>query len=144
MTLAPDLKEFSKEEIKETLSEVRHPVDVAVYSSENYFNLGSIVRMCHNFLVRRIYAIDTKYYKRACMGTYKWEDIHKCSLSAFLEEMEGRHVVAFERRQSLVTDDLRAFEYPDLPVLVFGSEKSGVPDDILNIAPPRLKKVFCD
>lgn len=134
MSIAPDLSDFSKEEIKTSLAQIRHPVDIAVYSTENYYNLGSIIRMSHNFLVRRIYAIDTPYYKRAAMGTHKWEDIRKRSLSDFVTEMEGRNVVAFEKRQGLVTDDLRAFSWPDLPVIVLGSEKTGIPDDILKIA----------
>ena len=51
MTIAPDLSEFSKEEIKETLDEIRHPFEVAVFSSENYFNMGAIIRAGHSFCV---------------------------------------------------------------------------------------------
>ena len=134
MSYAPDLTNFSKEEIKETLKEVRHPIDVAVFDSANYFNLGSIIRMCHNFLVRRIYAIDTKFYKKATMGAHKFEDIHKVTMDEFLQEASSRNLVVFERRPELESKDLISYEWPELPLVVFGSEKSGIPDELLEAA----------
>jgi tRNA G18 (ribose-2'-O)-methylase SpoU len=40
-----------------------------------------------------------------------------------------------ERRPGLLnTIDLRAFQWPLNPIILFGSEKTGVPDEILNIS----------
>jgi len=135
MTIGPDLSDFSKEEIRDALAEVRHPIDVAVWSIENYFNLGSIVRVSHNFLVRTIYAVDIPYYyKRADMGTHKYENIVKLSLEEFLAQTKDRNIVAFERRAKLESQDLRAFQWPSEPIAFFGSEKTGVPDLVLERA----------
>lgn len=72
MTHAPDLSGWTREEIRDTLNEVRFPVEVAVWHTDNYFNFGAIVRNCHNFLVRSIHAIDVSedsglMYEKATM-----------------------------------------------------------------------------
>ena len=77
MTKAPDLSEFSKEELKESLKEIRHPFEVAVYDSSNYFNLGSIIRTSHNFLASKIHSVNLDaFYRPATCGTAKYEDIN--------------------------------------------------------------------
>jgi len=135
MTTPPDLSDFTKEEIRETLDEVRHPFDVAIYSSENYFNMASIVRTCHANLCAKIWQVDfTKMYKRATMGTHKWENLSKVTLNEFLEQNTDRNIVVFERNDQLDTEDIRYFQYPENPILFFGSEKFGVPDEVLNTA----------
>lgn len=135
MTAGPNVSDISLADIRETLAEVRHPIDVAVWSIENYFNFGSIVRVSHNFLVRKIYAVDiADYYRKADMGTRKYEDIEKVSLENFLLLSEGRNIVAFERRSDLRSLDLRTFKWPKEPIVFFGSEKTGVPDAVLNRA----------
>jgi tRNA G18 (ribose-2'-O)-methylase SpoU len=139
MTIAPDLSGWTKEEIRETLNEVRFPVDVAVWHTDNYYNFGAIVRNCHNFLVRGIHAVEISpdsglMYEKATMGTHKYENIYKHSTEEFLNFCEGRPVIAFERRLGVVSEDLRDFVYPENAILLFGSEKGGVPDVLLNRA----------
>jgi tRNA G18 (ribose-2'-O)-methylase SpoU len=135
MSTPPDLSDFSKEEIKESLNEIRFPFEVAVYSSENYFNFGSIVRNAHGFLCSKIWMVDfTKFYKKASMCTHKWENIEKATLHEFLEQTKDRNIVVFERRGDLPCKDLRDFIYPENPILFFGAEKWGVPDEIVNAA----------
>ncbi len=128
-------QEFPKEVIKEALNPVRHPVDVAVYGVGNYFNLATIIRTCHSFLVRRIYVIDSEgFYEKGTMGNHKFEDIREMPLNVFMEivRQEKRNLVVFERRPGIKTKDIRNFQYPENPILVFGSERSGVPDVIID------------
>lgn len=135
MSERPDISDFTNDEVKEILRPVRHPIDVAVWSMDNYFNFGSIVRVSHNFLVRNIYAVDiTDYYRKADMGTRKFETITKLSLDEFLKLMDSRNVVAFERRSTLDSEDLRFFQWPSEPIAFFGNEKTGVPDAVLQKA----------
>lgn len=139
MTAIPDiLAEHTKEEIIETLREVRYPVEVAICGSDNYFNTGSIIRTCHNFLVRKIYLVETtKFYKKATMGAHKYENIVKMTNDEFVNQVlvrPGKNIIAFERRPGLKTQDIRTFKYPENPILVFGSEKDGCSDAILNNA----------
>jgi tRNA G18 (ribose-2'-O)-methylase SpoU len=136
MSIAPDLNDFTKEEIFETLNEIRHPFDIAVYDSSNYFNLGSIIRTAHNFLCNKIYSINLNdFYKPAAKAAKKYEKIEYHTLESFLEASVGRSIVSMERRPGLLnTIDLRAFQWPLNPIILFGSEKTGVPDEILNIS----------
>lgn len=135
MSIAPDLSDFTKEEIRETLDEVRFPYEIAVHSSENYFNMGAIIRAGHSFLCRKYWMVDfDKFYKKAAMGTHKWEETEKVTLAEFFEAIGKRPIVAFERRPDLDMVDIHSFEYPENPILFFGSEKFGVPDEIIKRA----------
>lgn len=137
---------FEKEEVMDVLNEIANPIELAVWGTSNYFNFGSLIRTSHNFAVRKMWGVDlwqdpnnktTKpYYKRAAMTSHKWmrQNIHCVTTEEFLEKIEGRNVVAFERREGLQTEDLRSFVWPDEPVLLFGSEGNGVPDDLLERA----------
>ena len=135
MTIGPDVSDCDKNFIRAALNEVRHPIDVAVFSSENYFNFGSIVRTSHNFLVRTIYAVDLpQHYERADLGTRKYENIVRVSVDEFLAMCgaEKRNIVAFERRPGMISLDLPSFVWPEKPFAFFGSEKTGVPDRVLS------------
>lgn len=135
MSIAPDLSDFSKEEICESLGEVRFPYEIAVHSSENYFNMGAIIRTGHSFLCRKYWMVDfDKFYEKAAMGTCKWEKIEKVTLAEFFGAIGTRPIVVFERRKDLKMVDIHTFEYPENPILFFGSEKFGVPDDIVKRA----------
>ena len=137
---------FLPEEILETLNEIAQPVEIAVWNTTNYFNFGALIRTCHNFAVRKMWGIDlwrdpdqplTKpYYKKAAMTTLKWmkQNIHCVSTEDFLSQTEGRNIVAFERREELETRDIRGFSYPENPILLFGCEQGGIPDDLLERA----------
>jgi len=131
----PDMSLFegkSIEEIRTDLDGHRFPADVAVYSIDNYFNLGAIIRICHNFQIRNIIAVDIpKYYRKADLGTRKYETIIKVSMDDFLEKYGTRNIVAFEKRPGLLTQDLRKYTYPEEPILLFGSEKTGIHDMLL-------------
>jgi len=130
MSKPPDLSQFTKQEIRTTLNEVRHPVSVAICGSDNYFNTGAIIRSAHIFLVKEIILVDTPaFYERATMGTHKWENIRHVTEEDFLAE--NAPLVCFERRPDMDSHCLMGFSYPENPVLVFGNEKTGIPDRIL-------------
>lgn len=125
-----------KEEVIETLDSCRRPVEIAVYGSKNYFNFGSILRLGHGFMVGGYYAIDIPdYYKKAAMTANKWEKSHikKVSIEGFLEQTVGRNIVAFEKRDTLPKEntDLRFFDFPENPILLFGAEDFGIPEELL-------------
>ena len=135
MTISPDLGDFSLDEIRSALDDVRHPFEVAVYGSENYHNMGSIVRTCHSFLCAKIWQIDFgDFYKRATMGTHKFETIEPLTLAEFLTATIDRNIVVLERNPDLQMQDIRGFHYPDRPILFFGSEKFGVPAQVIEVA----------
>lgn len=136
MSNAPDLSGFTRDEICDALDEVRQPVSIAIYGSKNEFNIGGMIRTAHNFLVRDIHLVDVEwFYEKGALSTLKYEKRHLkrwSSLDSFIEGMRGRNIVSFERREHLDCYDIRSYRYPDNPILFFGSEKTGVPDQILD------------
>jgi tRNA G18 (ribose-2'-O)-methylase SpoU len=122
-------------EIKEILAPKRNQFEVAVYSSDNYFNLGSIIRTSHNFLAERIYAVDCpSFYEKATMGAKRFEEVTKQDLDTFLASLGNKPLIAFERRPGLKSKMLYDFEWPENPVMFFGNEKFGVPGIVLEKA----------
>jgi tRNA guanosine-2'-O-methyltransferase len=136
MTKAPDLENLTKDEIRLTLDEVRMPFSIAVWGSTNYFNMGSVIRTSHCFLAKEIFLIDIPggFYKKATMGTHKWENLHKVNSLEFLDLVGNRPIIAFEKREGLDAKDLQYFQYPQDPILLFGCEKEGVPSHLLERA----------
>lgn len=130
------LKDLTNEEVRQGLAPFRFPLELACYHTNNYFNLGSMIRTAHNFMCRKLYAVDMdgKYYKKATMGARKYEDIDKCTLEEFLVKARNRNLVVFEHRPGLISESLCYFEWPEEPIMFFGDEKFGVPDEVLNVA----------
>lgn len=132
-----DNAEFPKEYVKSALKDIRNPFEVAVVGVGNHFNIATIIRSAHNFLCKRIYIIDSEgFYEKGTMGNHRFEDIAEMPLSVFLTMAykEKKNLVPFEKRPGLTTKDIRTFSYPENPVLVFGSEKTGIPDEIINLS----------
>lgn len=135
MTKALDLSDFSKEEIKNFLNEIRHSIDIAIFDSSNYFNLGSIIRTAHNFLVRNIFVVDNNngYYPKATMSAKKWENIYKISNEELFENNKDKNFVAIERGPEIKSKCLYNFEWPkENTIILFGGEKFGLSQNILD------------
>ena len=136
MPQALDTSDFTKQEIKDTLNECRHPVDIAVFDSSNYFNLGAIIRTAHNFMVRNIYQVDNEdgYYPKATMSARKWENVIPMSSEEFFKTFSDRSMVACERRFGLKSEILYTYTWPDNPIILFGGEKFGLSDQAMAAA----------
>ena len=142
MTQKVNLDDFSKDEIIQTLNEVRHPFEIAVFSTGNYFNIAGIIRTAHAFLVRKIYLIDVEcpkdaFYEKGTMAMHRYENIVQMTNAEFVAMIknEKRSIVSYERRPGVIsTDTSWDYKYPNEPILVFGSEKTGVPDNILELS----------
>lgn len=127
--------EFPKEFVRDALKDVRKPFEVAVYGIGNYFNVSTIIRTAHNFLCRKIYIIDGEgFYEKGTMGNHRFEDIEKITLEEFIQKTHGRNIVPFEKRPGQTTLDIRTYEYPENPILLFGSEKNGLHEDLIELA----------
>jgi len=134
MTIAPKLSDFTKSEIKEVLNEIRHPFSMAVWGIENAFNLGAIIRTSNAFLADKIYAVDTDgYYPKACMGMDKYENIIAISIMDFVLMAKDRNVVGCEKRPDIKSESLYSFKHPEHPIFLFGSEKTGIPNELLEV-----------
>jgi tRNA G18 (ribose-2'-O)-methylase SpoU len=122
-----------REEVRAELDRLRHPVRVVVDRAKNPFNIGTIIRTSHSFLVREVVLVGTEpWYRRAAMGMQKFENVTELpSVEALLERAtaEGWRLIPFEKDHATV--GLWDAELPEDGVLVFGNEDDGVDRRIL-------------
>lgn len=128
--------ELPLEEIRDSLRALRRPLRIAVLRSHNPFNVGAIIRVAHSFLVQEVVLVgDEPFYERAAMGMDRYENIvllpSEAALLAWARE-RSLPLVVFEREHARV--DLWRAALPESCLMVFGSETSGVPPDIIAAA----------
>ncbi len=128
--------EMPLDEIRGDLQSLRRPLRIAILRARNPFNVGAIIRVAHSFLVSEILLVgDAPFYQRAAMGMDRYENlVYLPDEAALLGWVKERNLplVAFEREHASV--DLWRAPLPANCVMVFGSETTGVSDDVLAAA----------
>jgi tRNA G18 (ribose-2'-O)-methylase SpoU len=131
--------ELPVDEIRGSLAGLRRPLSVAILRARNPFNVGAIIRVAHSFLAREIILVGTEpYYERASMGMERYETIVTLpDEAAFLVYIDrarasGRKLVVFEKESATV--DLWHADLPEDCVMLFGSETTGVPPELVAAA----------
>lgn len=132
---APFVSELPREYIRETLAEIRNPFEIAFYHSKNGFNFSASMRTGHSFLCSGYHKIDIeRTYDKAAMVAKRF-DGHLvqdwADTKAFINGTQGRNLVAMERKPGLNSQDLRDFTWPENPIMLFGTEGEGLPDDLI-------------
>ena len=134
MALFPPI-DASPEEVREALRPLRNDFSVAVVAAENAFAVGAIVRVAHSFLAREIIVVGrAPYYPKASMGMEKYESIVVVDdVEAFFAHVAGRPVWCLEKDRA--ERAITAVEsFPKDVVLTFGSERFGLPKELLDRA----------
>ncbi|HLK37556.1 MAG TPA: TrmH family RNA methyltransferase [Polyangiaceae bacterium] len=134
MPLAPPI-DAPPETVIEALSPLRNDFSVAVLSPGNAFAVGAIVRVAHSFLAREILVVGREpYYAKASMGMHKYETIRRLpDVAALRAHARGRPLWVVEKdhaRRSVQS----VRQFPAGVVLVFGSERFGVPAELVESA----------
>ncbi len=134
MALDPPL-DLPADAVRAELAPLRNNFSVALYACQNAFAVGAIVRVAHSFLAREIILIGSDaYYEKASMGMEKYETVTRVAdEKAFAAYVSGRPIWAFEREpatKSLYSSD----PFPPGVVFVFGSERFGLPRELLAMA----------
>lgn len=131
MALDPPL-DATPEEVREALRPLRHDFSIALTAPGNAFAVGAVIRTAHSFLVREIFVVGGEtWYAKGSMGMEKYETVRRLeSEGAFLDAIAGRPLFGFERERA--TADVTAVrEFPRGVVLLFGSERFGIPESLL-------------
>lgn len=117
--------------IRATLEPLRQPVSVALVGVGNPFNVGALVRVAHSFLVREVFLLGCeRWYERAAMGMDRYETLTECPTEEdFLARTRGRTLVGVERERATVS--LWHAPMPEGLVFLFGGERTGVPESLL-------------
>jgi tRNA G18 (ribose-2'-O)-methylase SpoU len=124
------------EDVKASLASLRRPLSIAILRARNPFNVGAIIRVAHSFLVKQIVLVgDEPFYQRAAMGMQRYENVvylpDEPALVTWTRE-QRLPMLVFEREHARV--DLWRADLPEQCLMVFGSESTGVPDDLVAAA----------
>jgi tRNA G18 (ribose-2'-O)-methylase SpoU len=139
MALDPpvDAKHISKEAVREALAPLRNDFSVALYAPGNAFAVGAIIRVAHSFLAREVFLVgDGDYYAKAAMGMHKYETIVRVpDTAALLAATETARRPLWVVEKDAARRSIHAVEaFPAGVVLVFGSERFGVPAELVERA----------
>jgi tRNA G18 (ribose-2'-O)-methylase SpoU len=129
--LTPPL-DADPDEVKRALAPLRNDFAVALYAAENPFAIGAVIRIAHNFLAREVVLVgDAPWYEKASMGMAKYETIVRVpDDEALLRHVGARPLWAVEKdHATLRVQDVERF--PPGVVLLFGSERFGIPGGVL-------------
>lgn len=123
-------------EVREALAPLRNDFAIALHAAENPFAVGAVIRVAHSFLAREIVLIgEGRYYEKASMGMEKYESIVRVpSDDAFLEHVAERPLWAVEKDAPKVVSVHEVTAFPKNVVLLFGSERFGIPKPLLERA----------
>ena len=125
----------SAAEVAALLAPIRHDFSVAIHRCGNPFAVGAIVRVAHNFLAREIVVVGGgSWYEKASMGMEKYETLVRApTTDAFFAATEGRPVWAIEKDHAK-RSILDISEFPRGVVFAFGSERGGLPSEVIERA----------
>lgn len=125
----------TQDEVRALLAPLRNRFTVAMYSCQNAFAVGAIIRIAHNFLAREIVIVgEEPYYAKASMGMEKYETIVRVpDADALFAHAAGRPVWAIEKDHARA-NIYEVSAYPPDVILLFGSERAGLPRDVIDRA----------
>jgi tRNA G18 (ribose-2'-O)-methylase SpoU len=134
MALVPPL-DVPPEAVRAALAPLRNDFSVALAVPGNAFAVGAVIRVAHSFLAREVFVIgDGDWYRKAAMGMHKYEKVVSVAdAEELLRATPGRPLWAVEKdhaRRSICAVD----RFPEGVILVFGSERFGVPPELLEQA----------
>ena len=134
MGLSPPLG-ADPEEVRALLAPLRNDFTIALYAADNAFAVGAIIRVAHSFLAREIVLIgDAPYYEKASMGMEKYESVVRVADDdAFLAHVGTRPLWAVEKDHA-TTSVHAVTSFPRDVVLLFGSERFGIPEPLVRHA----------
>lgn len=108
-------------------------LEIAIENLERDFNMGTIVRSANAFGVRHVHVVGRKQWnKRGAMMTDKYLYVHYYETAdEFVTAMKkaDKELVALENNVKSVP--LSSVKLPENTVLLFGSEGSGISEELL-------------
>lgn len=133
--LVDEYKGLTNEQVFEALDKKRTPLEIAIENVEHDFNIGTIVRSANSFNAKKVHIIGKKKYnRRGAMCTDKYlEIVHHATIEDFLEDQEGRELVAIENNTPRAKP-LHDKKFAQNTTLIFGSENNGITPELLEKA----------
>lgn len=133
-------RDLENDEIREFLQKNSKGFSVLMENWEGDFNIGTLLRNANAFGAERVFYIGKRSWdRRGAVGTHHYTDIVHVEVPIEFRLLTTKYtLVAFENHVP-DTDtetpygpiDLRNFDWPDNPLLVFGSESEGLSENVL-------------
>jgi len=135
LAVRDEFKGMAPEQIKAALDARRFDFAVCCVNVAYDFNLGSIIRTANAFLAREVVLFGRKKADlRGAMGSYVYEDVVHAPDRAALERLIEERAyapVCFEEAKDATP--LAEFRWPPRPLMVFGQEGPGIPEELLDL-----------
>ena len=136
MNVVDEYKGLMLEHIKADLSTKRLPFTSVLINLTHDYNKSVAVRNHNAFAGKDVWFVGRKQWdKRGAVGTYHYEDIHyaDCWDTFVLHKPDGP-IICVENVGSSKQVSLGSFDIPENSIFVYGEEKSGIPQEILDSA----------
>jgi tRNA G18 (ribose-2'-O)-methylase SpoU len=136
MNVIDEYKFMYLDEIKAQLNTKRAGFTSVFLNLTHDFNKSVGVRNHNAFAGKDIWFVGKKQWdKRGAVGTYHYEDIHYAdSWDTFLLHKPDGPIICVENVGGSKQVSLDSFDLPSNSIFVYGEEKEGIPDYVLDSA----------
>lgn len=116
--------------IKKDLELNSHDIEIAIENYKHDFNMGTIIRNCNAFNVRKIHIIGSKQWnKRGAMVTDRYLNIeYYKNTQSFLKNNHSISIISIDKIEG--SKPLAKAKLPAGAIYVFGNESDGVSEEI--------------
>ena len=127
---------YAPQEVRETLAPLRNDFSIALWAPGNAFAVGAVIRVAHSYLAQEIFVVGVGgWYPKASMGMHKYENGRAGGRRGRVARGDGRAPGLGRSRRKRARRSLHdVTSFPAGVVLVFGSERCGVPDEVVGRA----------
>jgi tRNA G18 (ribose-2'-O)-methylase SpoU len=134
MALVPPI-DATPEEVRALLAPIRNDFTIALHAAENAFAIGAVIRVAHSFLAKELVIVgDSPYYEKASMGMEKYESVVRVHDDDALLAHVGERPLWVVEKDHATTSLYAVPRFPPGVVLLFGSERFGVPEHLVRRA----------
>ncbi|MDU0967493.1 MAG: TrmH family RNA methyltransferase [Actinomycetaceae bacterium] len=127
---------WKRDAVRDFLDQQRHPFHVAVENLDHDFNIGSIVRSANAFGAAAVHIVGRRRWnRRGAMVTDRYQHVDHFAEAADFAHWAleaGLAIVAIDNVES--STPLETAQLPEQCCLVFGSENSGISDELRSFA----------
>jgi tRNA G18 (ribose-2'-O)-methylase SpoU len=127
-------KYWNEDAIRASLDTKRFPFIVVCENFDKDFNISTVIRNCNAFTGKEIWIVGNRRWdRRGAVGTHHYEHVkHAESVGEIVLQHPDYKVIVCEAYPD--AKDIRAYDWPEKTILVFGQESIRVTDETLAIA----------
>lgn len=133
-----------KQKIREVLQKRTNFITIALEDVYQLHNTSAVMRSCEIFGIQNLHVIEQRFGKRVdteiAMGAQKWVDIHRYQNmqdAVRLFKLKGYQIIATTPHENAIS--LEDFELTKPAAVLFGTEKFGLSEEVMQQADVKLK-----